>query len=295
MRWLIGVDLRERGRGALNVGAWLHAQPFAEPTELVAVHVIDERIWGPRDVAEALRPSAERALAQELELLGPASGLVSAQVVAAASVESGLARVAQEMKCDAMVIGRAAPRHGRWLVRLGRTARRILRALPMPVMVVPADMPRADIGTGPVVLGVELDRSSVAAARLAFDLAAGLERGLVVVHVDSCYLVIPDYVGGGAVVMPREPRRTSADVSRWVRSNGLAEPTEIQIGDGDVAERLIDEGHRVSAPIVVVGSRELDVVDRVFSSSVASALARNADRPVLVVPTARGHAATLAA
>jgi nucleotide-binding universal stress UspA family protein len=288
MRWLIGVELRERDRGALSMGAWLHAQPFAEPTELVAVHVIDERIWGPRDVAEALRPSAERALARELESLGPSSGLVSARVVAAPSVASGLARMARELECDGMVIGRAAPRRGRQIVRLGSTARRILRELPMPVMVVPADMPRADIGAGPLVLGVDLERSSVAAARLTFDLAAGLERGVVVVHVDSWYLVIPDYVGGGAVVMPREPRRVPADVSSWVERNGLPQPTEIQIGDGDVVERLIDEASRVAAPIVVVGSRELDVVDRVFSSSVASALARNADRAVLVVPPAHG-------
>lgn len=287
MRWLIGVDLRERGKGALNVGAWLRAQPFAEPAELVAVHVIDERVWGPRDVAEALRPSAERALFREIEPLASSAGIVSARVVTARSVEEGLTRVAAETKCEGIVIGRAAPRQGRRLVRLGSTARRMLRALPLPVMVVPADMAHADIGTGPVLLAADLDRSSVAAARLAFDLAAGLERGLVVVHVDSWYLVIPDYVGGGAVVMPREPRRTPSDVSAWATRHGLPTPTAIQIGDGDVVERMIDEGHRLSAPMIVVGSRELDLVERVFSSSVASALARTADRPVLVVPPAR--------
>jgi len=290
MRWLLGIDLRDRGRGALNMAAWLRDQPFPEPTELVAVHVIDERIWGPHDVAEALRPSAERALERELMSLG--SNRVSARVVTAPSVEIGLAGVAKEMGCDALLIGRAAPRRGRRLVRLGSTARRILRELPLPVMVVPADMPRSDLGAGPLVLGVELDRSSVAAARLAQELAVALHRELTVVHVDSWYLVIPDYVGGGAVVMPREPRRTPADVSAWAKRHHLAAPAEIQIGDGDVVERLMDEAQSVSAPMIVVGSRELDVVERVFSSSVASALASHADRPVLVVPPQRVEVAT---
>lgn len=269
------------------MGAWLHAQPFAEPTELVVVHIIDERVWGPADVAAALRPSAERALAREIEASGVSAGLVSADVLTASSVEAGLIRAARETKCDGMIIGRAAPRQGHRVVRLGSTARRVLRTLPMPVMVVPADMPRSDIGSGPVVLGVDLERRSIAAAKLAFDLAAGLERGVITVHVDSWYLVIPDHIGGGAVVFPREPRRTPGDVSRWLAEIGLPDPTEIQIGDGDVVERLTDEAARQSSPLIVVGSRELDVVERVFSSSVASALARNADRPVLVVPPKR--------
>lgn len=288
MRWLIGIDLRKRSKGALQMGAWLCAQSTSEPIELVCAHVIAERVWGPQDVAEALRPWAVEALAQDVARWGPATGIVATRVVVAPSVEAGLAQVARETHCHGIVIGRVAPMSGRALVRLGTVARRMLRQLPLPVMVVPADMSQDDIGGGPLMLGTELGSSSSSAARFAHEIAGALDRGLVLVHVDPSHMIAPPYLGGGAAAIARVPGRDRSDMETWARHRGLV-GVELRLADGPVLECLIDEARRGPAAIVVVGSRALGLAQRLFVSSVASDLARFADRPVLVVPAEQGR------
>jgi nucleotide-binding universal stress UspA family protein len=283
MRWLVGIDLGGRSGGALQMARWL-VRTAKMPVQLVIAHVIDERMWGPSDVAAALRPSAERALAQELAAVDLSAATVTTHVVTARTVVDGLAELAAAHACDGMILGRIAQSRGRGLVRLGSVARRSLRRLPRPVMIVPPDFSADTIGAGALVLGTDLADDSRSAGRLALRLADDLARALVIVHVDPSYVFIPDYVGGGGIVLPRAPRHVRADVEAWARACDL-ETSTVRLADGPIVEHLIVEGERESAPMLVVGSRELALDERIFSSSVGSDLARLADRPVLVVPT----------
>lgn len=282
MRWLIGIDLGGRSNGALQLAGWL-LRTATEPVHFVVAHVIDERMWGPHDVADALRPSAEQALALELGTSGLPQGSYEAKVVTARTVVDGLAELARASACDGVILGRIAPRRSHTLVRLGAVARRMLRRLPLPVMITPPDFSESAIGAGPVVLGTDLDTDSATAGRLARRIAGELDRGLLVVHVDPSYTVVPDYVGGGAVIIPRPSRHIRADVETWASTSGVEAPV-IRIADGGIVEQLLAEGEREGAPMLVVGSRRLSLAERIFSSSVGSDLARLADRPVLVVP-----------
>lgn len=283
MRWLIGIDLGGRSNGAVELAKWL-LRSTKEPTQIVAVHVIDELTWGPRSVAEALRPSAEKALAEELAAAELPAEWGKGEVVVARSVTDGLCDAALAHGCDGMIVGRIAPRHGRGLVRLGTVARRVLRRLPMPVVVTPTDFSAAAVGTGPVVIGTDLDDESTAAGRMARRIADDIDRNLLVVDVDPSYVFIPDYVGGGGIVLPRVPRHARADVETWAQRCGIAAPTT-RLVDGGVVDQLMVEADRASSPLLVVGSHRLSLAERIFSSSVGSDLARLADRPVLVVPS----------
>ena len=100
-------------------------------------------------------------------MIVPVLGLLLALMIGAAA--SGL------------VIGRAAERGSRAVVRLGRVARRVLRRLPCPVVVVPPDL--SAVADGPILLATDLDVASASAVTFARDLAARHGRELKVVHV----------------------------------------------------------------------------------------------------------------
>jgi nucleotide-binding universal stress UspA family protein len=282
MRWLVGIDLRGRSAGAVQMAAWLRTHARGGAVESVAVHVIAEGLGTGAD-ARAVRTAAEDALAAELR--GSSAPPLTAHVVTAASIEAGLAAAAAEHRCDGIVIGRLAASHSRALVRLGTVARRLLRRLPLPVMVVPPDLSAPRIGSGPIVLATDLETTATAAARMAHRLSGTLGRGLAIVHADPSYAVVPDYLGGGAVVVPRGPRRVRADVEQWALAHGL-EGAAYHLADGEVTESLMLTAEREAAPLVVTGSRRLALSERIFTSSIGSDLARLSDRPVLVVPTA---------
>lgn len=281
MRWLVGVDLDGRSAGALQMAAWLSTQPSRDGLELVAVHVIDARMLGAVGGAGRLRSAAERVLHGLIARSALSDVIADARVITAATVEDGLAEAAAP--CDGLLIGRAAPRQGHPWVRLGSVARRMLRRLPLPVMVVPPDLSASEVGGGAVVLGADLGPSSVAAARLSRRIATDLARALVVVHIEPTYGIVPDYFGGGAVVIPQQSRRTVTDIETWAHACELG-TVQTRLADGPVSEGLVGEALRESAPVVVVGSRRLSALERVFSSSVGSDVARLADRAVLVVP-----------
>lgn len=281
MKWLIGVDLDERSTGALQMAAWLSTQPSREHVELVAVHVIDTRLLSPVGGSWPLCTAAERALHDVIARSGLSTIIADARVITAATVEDGLAEAAAPF--DGLLIGRAAPRQGHAWVRLGSVARRMLRRLPVPVMVVPPDLSAGEVGGGAVMLATDLAPSSVAAARLSRRIATELERPLVVVNVEPTYGIVPDYFGGGALVIPADSRRTVADIDAWVQPCELG-PVRTCLAEGPISEGLVAAAVRESAPILVVGSRRLSALERVFSSSVGSEVARLADRAVLVVP-----------
>jgi len=286
MRWIVGIDLHERSDGAVHMAAWLRAQHRGEAApELVGVHVVDERLRDSARVMSEVIAAGKRALASAAERCGVANPFTDVRVVLAPSVEEGLARAATGPGIDGLIIGRIAPREGRRLVRLGSVARRLLRSLPAPVLVVPPNLVGADLGSGGIVLATDLGTTSVDAGRFASRLARELGRDLIATHLDPAMAIGPDLLGDRTILAAWTPRRTLADVDAWVREHQLAVARTTLSAEG-VVEGLLEEASREHAPILVCGSRRLSVLDRIFTSSMGTDLARFADVPVLVVPSA---------
>jgi nucleotide-binding universal stress UspA family protein len=284
MRWIVGIDLDGRSAGTVHMAAWLRAcHVGGTAPEFVGVHVVDERVRNSAKVMSEVIAAGERALASAAEQSGVASPFAQLRVVVAPSVEDGLAEAAAVANVDGVLIGRAAPSAGHRLVRLGSVARRLLRRLPAPVLVVPPDLTTDRIGEGAVLFATDLGPSSVAAGQFAGRIAAQTGRGLVAAHVDPDVGTARDWLGTETILAAWEPRRDIDDVERWLAEHEIP-VARAEISREPVVEGVLALARSEDAPIVVCGSRRLDTADRVFTSSMASDLARFADRAVLVVP-----------
>jgi nucleotide-binding universal stress UspA family protein len=285
MRWIVGIDLLDRSHGAVRMAAWLRSHYRGDsPAEFIAVHVVDERLRDSLKVMSEVLAEARRTLASAAARCGVPDPFTDVRVVLAPSVESGLARAATEPDIDGLVIGRVAPRDGHRLVRLGSVARKMLRDLPVPVMVVPPDLDDSDIGDGGIVLATDLGETSVAAARFSVRLANELGREVIATHMDPARDVSHDLLGDRTILASWTPRRTMADVQHWVQEHEIA-VGRTRLVDDSVVEGLIAIAYHEKAAMLACGSRRLGTIDRIFTSSVGTDLARLAERPVLVVPS----------
>jgi nucleotide-binding universal stress UspA family protein len=202
----------------------------------------------------------------------------------AGSAEEGLALAAASPSVTGIVIGRATGSGTRGLDRLGRVARRLLRSLPAPVMVVPPDVSTSDIGRGPIVLATDLDPASVGAAHMARRLAHVLDRELLVVSVDAALYDASILAPEALVPLRAIARRSEAELREWMSAHEL-EGERARVVEGERVATLLATAKGSETPLVVCGSRRLGLRERIFASSTASELARMGDRAVLVVPS----------
>jgi nucleotide-binding universal stress UspA family protein len=282
MRWIVGIDLRARSRGAVQMAAWLR-QHSALPPEFVAVHVVDERYRESAKVMSEVLAAGRRELDRVTADDDGSNLFHDARVVLARSVEAGLVEAASAEEVDGLILGRAAPGGAHRIVRLGSVARRILRRLPVPVLVVPPSIHAAEVGAGPIVMATDLGPASSTAAGLARRIAGNVGRELVVVHADPSRDFGRDFTGDATLFAAWSPRHTLEDVERWKRAQGVT--ARARLSDKGIVDGVLDAARDEDAALVVCGSRRLGTVDRIFGSSTGSDLARLSDRAVLVVPS----------
>lgn len=293
MEWLVGMDLSDRGQGALDYARWLSEalEVGSGDDRFVGVHVLEQA-----ELRQLLRyhhleeiESQARALADQLvDKAGMGERLVDRRVICGRSAELALAELAHRPGTRALVIGRQARRGETRLVRLGRVARRLLRSLPAPVIVVPPDLREGGVGSGPVMLAASTSADATGAAAFARKLAADLGRPLSVVHVVPGY----DYLAAEMI-----PAAMASDFYRdlkedherrllaWMHAHELTGVPH-QLVTGSVVDGLAQLARGGQAPLIVCGSRGLGAGMRLFSSSVASDLAAACQIPVAVVPNA---------
>lgn len=264
------------------MAAWLRSRA---DHDLIGMYVIDERLrtMAAEGHAQGMIDGARRALERTVDELGVASSFSELHATLAASPEAGISAAVGTLGVDGAVIGRIADSDDATLWRLGKVARRLLRQLPAPIMVVPPDVVGTDIGEGPIVLATDLLDDSITAGTFARRLAVDLGRSLLVVHVDRALTLSASVLGYGIPMPEQMHPRTQADVERWIETHELG-PAAARLLEGDPVEELLRCIRDEHAPLVVCGSRRLGLADRIFSSSVGIDLARRADRAVLVVP-----------
>ncbi|ABS25238.1 universal stress protein [Anaeromyxobacter sp. Fw109-5] len=290
MNWIVGIDLRPLSHGALQFAAWLAANAGAGGADrFVPVHVLEEehlrtmlRYHHLDEVIDAAREEAKRTLLRE----GRAEWLGDLQIVQAVNAERSLEFVRAAAGAEAMVIGRAAAREGHRIVRLGRVARRLLRNLPSPVVVVPPDLRLGDVGPGPIVALTSLADDALEASRFASALARHTGRKLALVHV------VGDPAGRGLPFMPSaslerarldEVRYGEPELAAWVAAAGLR-PDTTTVLQGNVIDEAIAFAERERSPLIVAGARRRTGVDRMLLPSIGRELAATSPLAVAVVP-----------
>jgi nucleotide-binding universal stress UspA family protein len=162
-RWVIGLNLSTEELGPLELGAWLHE---AMAARLTAVHVAVTPAL-PRRLAAELEEALQRVLERQI---AEAGHVVVSDVRHGRSVAGELIERAAALDAG-LLVGRCAPRSSAALVRLGRTARRVLRRAPGVVGIAPPELKQADIGAGPVLLAIDPHSGTAASIDFARSLA----------------------------------------------------------------------------------------------------------------------------
>jgi nucleotide-binding universal stress UspA family protein len=282
MKWVVGLDLRPSSYGALHFASWLASTSVAGAGEqFIGVQVLEQehlraelRLRHLDEVMAEVRKAARDVLARE----GAAGLIRDVEVLQASYADEGLEAAREHHGAAAVVIGRAASRSGARIIRLGRVARRMLRRVWSPIIVVPPDMRERDMGEGPVVALTDLGVRSAAACRFASGLAHALGRSLELL-VDA----------PSAIAMDGPARRApapagSGDLLVDLASRGLR-PATVAALDGHVVERAIELAGAHRAALLVVEGHRPSTLERVLRRNTFAALAATAPLPVAVVPS----------
>lgn len=272
------MDLRPRSRGALHFANWLAATKRAgEEEQFVGVHVLEGehlRYELRLHHLDEVIGSARRSARDVLEVEGVARLIREVEVLQGLYADEGLEAAREHHAAESIIVGRAARRGTRPLVRLGPVARRMLRRLRSPVVIVPPDVREQDIGPGPIVALTSLEEDSAEACRLAERLAKELGRRFVVVQV---------LTATSPSLSPAAWREREAALERWIEAGGLR-PEASALLEGPTVERALEFATRCGAPLLVVGAHHQSALRRLFTRSTASALAGRGPLPVAVVP-----------
>jgi nucleotide-binding universal stress UspA family protein len=289
MTWIIGIDLRSLSHGALQFATWIGVNAVApDGARFISVHVLEEdhllavlRYHQLDEVVAAAREEAKRALDRH----GRTEWFEDLQIVEANRAEEGLEVARASARAEAIIIGRAAGRNERRVVRLGRVARRLLRALHSPIVVVPPDLEARDVGAGPIVALTSAREDAVEAVRFATALGRHMGRKLALVHVVSDPEAGMPFIPRPSLERARSDlvRNGERELAAWVASAGL-QPDSTTVLHGDVIDQAITFAEEQRSPLLVVGAHRRSGVDRVLIPSIGRELAATAGIPVAVIP-----------
>ena len=290
MKWILGLDLRPLCAGAVRFAKWLAATTRAADGErCIAVHVLEEqhllavlRYHHLDEVEQGARSSAQAILAAE----HAGGDISSVEIVQGTSVQDVLEAARVKHKADGTIIGRAAGVEGKGVIRLGRSARRILRAAEAPVIVVPPDLDAADLGNGPVLALTSLRPDSVDACRFAATIAQRLGRPWTLVHVAPVpEEFAPPYLPVVSLEGMRRDFRAEGEkgLREWMAAQGLR-PDATEVLQGRIVDSAVAFGKLHNSPLIVAGSQRLSTLERTLIPSIGSELAASASVPVAVVP-----------
>lgn len=249
------VALADPGSADREIG-WAAAMAVALRVPVHLVHVLDPARG---------RDPLDRAVAMADDLLSIAATdvrwqdtTVTRQVVPGL-IDEELPRLAGERPGSMLLL--ATDDSGRLRRAVGGDWGALLRRLTMPFILLPPEVlpPRA---VSAAVVGVDGSDLSVRIAALADEFAARLSLGVILVEA------VEPAATPGPEFLEVEPEVAEAHV----RVRGRAGPTIASVA------RARDAG------LIVVGSHGKGQMTRLLLGSTSEWLARNADRPVLIVP-----------
>lgn len=223
--------------------------------------------------AEGMDEATAQALASVVEPVAAAGGVEVAQVVGRGAPARAL--LAEAADADLLVVGT----RGRGTVAsvlLGSVSRAVAAAAPCPVAVVPED---AELDAdGPVLVGVDGSRGSLAALRWAGSVTEG---PIHAVHVFE-YPFGPEYAVPGFEW--DDPEEFGHKLLELAVADTLGDRPDVTTttARGDARRALVDAGR--GASMIVVGARGATGVEGAFLGSVTTAVATGASVPVVVVP-----------
>jgi nucleotide-binding universal stress UspA family protein len=141
-----------------------------------------------------------------------------------------------------------------------------------------------------ILLAVDDSPDSLAAARVAIELAGTLSARLRIVHVSADHLLdaAVEAVSGRPAVGARRAQAAAAVLTRVA---GLAEaagvPAESSLLAGDAGPTVLDAARDWRADLIIVGKSARSATGEPYVGTQTRHILEFADQPVLVVPPRR--------
>ena len=280
--FIIAIDPTHHSHGALAFAAWLRAT--APTASIQGLHLIATRS-GPDDAHQEYVERAVTAIQRLVAAFGVERVLDQVDLLEVPDVVDGLARTV--VGARALVVGRRARSGQRALVHLGPVTRKLLRSLPAPVIVVPPELAPPTGARGPVILATDLQDHSADATAFAVAFARDHRCALVVAHVGEVHFgdFIDEVDADWSARRERDRGELQARLETWTYTHGLADHRAVALLGAPV-EALLELAEHEQPALMVLGSRRLTLLERVFTTSTASTLAAYAPCPVAIVPPA---------
>ncbi|PRQ02247.1 Universal stress protein family protein [Enhygromyxa salina] len=287
----LGLDLRPQTTGAIQYALWLCKAANLQPSGHVqAVHVVE-----PAAIVELIRHADEPTILGAFKRRGKeicdevARGAhLHAPEVFGGDVVEILEDRARDHGATALIVSRrASTKAGVAFPRLGSVARRLLRRLKLPILIVPPDLLPSTVGEGPVVVAVDFSESSERALAWARTIADTIGRKLRLVHVAD----MPDQLGYAGLLQSERWEQLANEIvdrgrermAEFIKDQGLVD-VESTVVRGSVLPMLADFAQTSKACLVVTGSGHHGLLHRVIVPSVASETAAMSTVAVAVVP-----------
>jgi nucleotide-binding universal stress UspA family protein len=192
---------------------------------------------------------------------------------------------AREVRADLIALGT----HGRTGLRrllAGSVAEDVLRRAPCPVLVLRSgdEAPPVAREVRTVLHATDGSEESRGALRVARELARDHGARLVLLHVG-----LPVDATPGVIPYPDEFKEESAmldGLRAQLEGPDLKGTVEVEVRRGDVPKEILRAAADASCDLIVVGTHGRTGLRRLLMGSVAEAVLRAADRPVLAVRVA---------
>jgi nucleotide-binding universal stress UspA family protein len=132
-----------------------------------------------------------------------------------------------------------------------------------------------------IVVGYDGTEPAQRALERAADLAQAFGSKLVVTSVAPVLISQRSMGAIDPADPPEEHEGELAQARAFLEQRGIH--ADYQPAVGEPADTILEVAERDNADLIVVGTRELNLIQRLLGQSVSEAVARHADRDVLIV------------
>jgi nucleotide-binding universal stress UspA family protein len=275
------ASLASSWRTHLTVMSVLEFPPGLNPDYPVNQQYLAERM---KDASERLADYKTRLARRGLEVSTRiATGLPSEEVVAAAEAEGS----------DLIVLGTRG-KSGLAHVLLGSTAERVIRTAPCPVLAVRMEQTDGTLQAGlmleRILVPIDFSDCSLDAVEYAAVVAQQAQASVELLHVLEPVSYGLDFTLGHAEERRQTKDRLAARLEQIATAlAGAGIPCKSRLRGGLPGDSILDEARALPSDLIVMGTHGRRGISHALGGSVAEAVLRRAQCPVLTVRSPKFH------